>query len=353
MQALFQKLLFQLDPERAHEVALAGLDVAAGLGLARRYAQGLPALPVEVMGLRFANPVGLAAGLDKNGDHIDALFALGFGFVEIGTVTPRPQPGNDKPRLFRLPAASAVINRMGFNNAGVEHLVERVRRARRPGVLGINIGKNRDTPLEHALDDYRLCLQAVHAVADYVTVNLSSPNTPGLRALQTGEALQRLLAGLQQEREALEREQGRRVPIVIKIAPDMDEPDLRQLARTVLDSGMDGLAATNTTVDHAAVAHLPYGTETGGLSGQPLKTRATEVVVIVSDELAGRLPVIGVGGIASADDALEKLQAGARLVQLYTGLVYGGPALPGRIVRGLAGHPGITRLLADPSKLVS
>ncbi|MCC6473875.1 MAG: quinone-dependent dihydroorotate dehydrogenase [Burkholderiales bacterium] len=328
-------LLFQLDPESAHAAALRGLDSLHAAGLGRMVWARPARLPVAAMGLEFPNPVGLAAGLDKNGDHIDALLGLGFGFVELGAVTPRPQAGNPRPRLFRLPQAQALINRMGFNNLGVDHLVERLRRRRASGIVGVNIGRNADTPNERAHEDYLECLRKVHPFADFVTANVSSPNTRDLRALQQGGALAALLAALATERDRLAAAQGRRVPLAIKIAPDLDDADIDALARRALDFGLDAVIATTTTVSRAGVEHLPASREAGGLSGAPLRARATAVVKRLAAALRGRIPVIGVGGVASAAHAREKLAAGATLVQLCTGLVYEGPGLVADIVRGL------------------
>jgi len=323
--ALARPLLFALDPERAHAVACAGLDL-----LAKLPAPAAICCPRTVMGLEFPNPVGLAAGFDKNGDHIEALAALGFGFIEIGTVTPRPQPGNPRPRLFRLPQARALINRLGFNNAGVAHLVARVQVARARGyrgVLGINIGKNFDTPVERAEDDYVTCLRAVYTHADYVTVNISSPNTKNLRALQEGAALERLLGAVRAEREVLAAAHGRRVPVAVKIAPDLEPEQIVEIAGLLQRYAMDAVIATNTTIGRNAVQGLPHAEESGGLSGAPLTARSREVVAALARALGGALPIIGVGGISSGADARAMLDAGASLVQLYTGFIYGGPPL--------------------------
>ena len=339
MFTLLRRLLFCLDPETSHHFALVALRWAERLKLSPLLASPPPAAPVEVMGIRFPNPVGLAAGLDKNGDYIDGLAALGFGFVEIGTVTPRPQPGNPQPRLFRLPEVEGIINRMGFNNKGVDYLVEQVKRSRFKGVLGINIGKNKDTPAEKAVDDYLICMQKVYPYATYITVNLSSPNTPGLRDLQFGEPLENLLARLKQEQAQLAQQHSRYVPLTVKIAPDMAEDDLRQVAEALLRHGVDGVIATNTTIARDAVAHLPHGEETGGLSGGPLTRRSTEVISQLAEFLKGEIPVIGVGGILCGEDAADKMEAGAALVQIYSGFIYRGPALvgdAGRVVTKLA-----------------
>ncbi|KAF0804354.1 dihydroorotate dehydrogenase [Alcanivorax sp. S71-1-4] len=324
-------LLFSLPEETVHELTLAMLRK----GLGRLYPVSVPALPVEVMGLQFPNPVGLAAGLDKNGDCVDGLASLGFGFVEVGTVTPRPQPGNPKPRMFRLPAASALINRMGFNNQGVDYLVKAVAARRFDGVLGINIGKNASTPVEQAVDDYLYCLDRVHAEASYVVVNVSSPNTPGLRTLQHGDALESLLGTLRERQTRLDQRAGRRVPLVIKIAPDNDAEAMGVMAEALVRHGIDGVTVGNTTVTRPQVEALPHGTEQGGLSGQPLKPLADQALADMVTALDGRLPVIGVGGILTGEDAADKQRLGAPLVQVYTGLIYRGPALVAESVRAM------------------
>ncbi|MGQ0333618.1 quinone-dependent dihydroorotate dehydrogenase [Halomonas elongata] len=340
MYSLARSLLFRLDAEKAHGVALSALDMAQRLGLAAHLGKGGVEDPVTLMGLRFPNRVGLAAGLDKNADHLDALGALGFGFVEVGTVTPKPQDGNPRPRLFRLPEAGAIINRMGFNNAGVDHLVERVRRSRYTGVIGINIGKNLTTPVERAVDDYLYCLRKVHAHADYVAVNISSPNTPGLRNLQFGEHLDQLLGSLREESLALDRATGRRVPLAVKIAPDMSEAEVALVAQSLEANGVDAAIATNTTVSRDAVEGLPGAEEQGGLSGRPVFEPSNTVIRALRRRLPD-LPIIGVGGIDSGAAALEKQEAGADLVQLYSGFIYRGPALVGECVRALqARHMG-------------
>jgi dihydroorotate dehydrogenase len=288
------------------------------------------------MGLAFPNPVGLAAGLDKNAEYIDALAGFGFGFIEVGTVTPRPQPGNPRPRLFRIVEREAIINRMGFNNVGVERLVENVRRARYRGILGINIGKNFDTPIERAADDYLACLEKVHPYASYVTVNVSSPNTKNLRQLQQADELGDLLGKLARRRDQLAQAAKRRVPLAVKIAPDLDDEQVAAIARLVEQHGIDAVIATNTTVSRKGVEGLPHADEAGGLSGAPVRAASTAVVRKIAGALGGRVPVIGVGGILSAADAHEKLAAGASLVQVYTGLVYRGPGLVRELVRGLA-----------------
>ena len=328
-------LLFSLDPERAHELTLNALDGAACSGLLRLVAGAPVEDPVEVMGLRFRNRVGLAAGLDKNGAHIDAFGAMGFGFVEVGTVTPKPQPGNPKPRMFRLPAKRALINRMGFNNEGVDAFVRNVERAKWQGVLGLNIGKNASTPIEDAASDYLLCLERVYPHAGYVTVNISSPNTKNLRDLQGGDALDALLGALVERREALAARHGRRVPLALKIAPDLDESQVDAIAGLLARHGIDAVIATNTTISREAVAGLPHAGEAGGLSGAPVFELSNRVIRMLRARLPAAFPIVGVGGVMSAADARAKLEAGATLVQLYTGLIYEGPALVGACARAL------------------
>jgi dihydroorotate dehydrogenase len=325
LYALARKPLFHLDAETAHKVTielLSRFPRAAGM-LAGR----IRPAPRRVMGLDFPNPVGLAAGLDKNGECISAWGALGFGFVEVGTVTPRAQPGNPKPRLFRLEAQQALINRLGFNNEGVDALVARVRSARYRGILGINIGKNFDTPLGRSAEDYLHCLDKVYPVASYVAVNISSPNTEGLRELQKGEALHGLLAQLKQAQSRLSDRYGRYVPLAVKVAPDMDEPQLRIVADALKRHRMDAVIATNTTITRPGLESVPLARQTGGLSGAPLCARSTEVIRSLHRQLAGELPIIGLGGILSGTDAAAKRAAGAELVQIYTGFIYRGPAL--------------------------
>jgi dihydroorotate dehydrogenase len=327
MYSLLRTALFQLDPEAAHHLTLAGLKALYSLGLSGIIAPRPAADPRTVMGLVFPNPVGLAAGLDKNGDCIDGLAALGFGFIEIGTITPLPQPGNPKPRLFRLPKANAIINRMGFNNDGVDKLIENVRRADYRGILGINIGKNAGTPIEHAADDYLICLRKVYTHASYVAVNISSPNTRNLRQLQGEDALNNLLAQLKAEQQKLADTHGKYVPIVLKIAPDLEAVQVAQIAHLLMQHRIDGVIATNTTLSREGVENLTHGTETGGLSGAPVRDKSTAVIRRLAAELQGALPIIGVGGILSGADAAEKIHAGAALVQIYSGLIYRGPAL--------------------------
>ena len=339
MYTLARELLFSLSPETSHDLSIDLIGAGGRLGLNGLLCKAPASLPVRVMGLDFPNPVGLAAGLDKNGDAIDGFAQLGFGFVEIGTVTPRPQPGNPKPRLFRLPEAEAIINRMGFNNQGVEHLLARVKAAKFKGVLGINIGKNFDTPVERAVDDYLLCLDKVYAHASYVTVNVSSPNTPGLRSLQFGDSLKQLLEALRQRQEDLAIEHGKRVPLAIKIAPDMSDEETAQVAAALIESGMDAVIATNTTLGREGVTGLNHGDEAGGLSGAPVRDKSTHIVKVLASELGGRLPIIAVGGITEGKHAAEKIAAGASLVQIYSGFIYKGPALIREAVDAIAALP--------------
>ncbi len=327
MYSLIRPLLFTLDPETAHHVTLDALRAAYKLGLLPLLAKRPADNPRTVMGLTFPNPVGMAAGLDKNGDYINALAALGFGFIEIGTVTPRAQPGNPKPRLFRLPEAQAIINRMGFNNHGVDALITNVKRARFQGILGINIGKNADTPIANAADDYLICLRKVYAHASYVTINISSPNTSNLRQLQGGDELDALLAALKMEQEKLAGLHGKYVPLAVKIAPDLDKEQIQQIAALLMRHHIDGVIATNTTLSREGVQHLPQHNEAGGLSGAPLRDPSTAVIRELATTLQGALPIIGVGGILCSTDALEKMRAGATLVQLYSGLIYRGTDL--------------------------
>lgn len=333
---LARPLLFQLDPERAHHGALRLLDVACQVGLAGAVTGAPVHSPHRVMGLEFPNPVGLAAGLDKNGEHIDSLAVLGFGFIEVGTVTPRPQPGNPPPRLYRIPEARAIVNRMGFNNDGVERLLDNVARARYRGILGINIGKNFDTPVERAAEDYLYCLRKAHAAASYIAVNISSPNTAKLRRLQQSDQLDRLLGTLTEENRKLAARHGRTVPLAIKIAPDLNAEEIAQMAASFAKHGVDAVIATNTTISRDGVTGLANSEQAGGLSGAPLKVRSTAVLRELARSLADRIPIIGVGGVFSAVDAREKLDAGASLVQLYSGLIYEGPGLARRIAADLA-----------------
>ncbi|QEL65416.1 dihydroorotate dehydrogenase 2 [Oryzomicrobium terrae] len=330
LYTLLRSALFSLDPETAHHLGLSGMNFAAAAGLSRLVAPRVPAHPVEVMGLTFPNPVGLAAGLDKNGEYIDGLAAMGFGAIEIGTVTPRAQPGNPKPRLFRLPQAQAIINRMGFNNHGVDGLLANVARSRfaqSGGVLGINIGKNFDTPIEKAADDYLTCLNKVYAVASYVTVNISSPNTKNLRELQRDEALDDLLGQLKAAQTRLAEQHGRYVPLALKIAPDLDDAQIVAIADALKRHRIDGVIATNTTIGREGVEGLPHSEEAGGLSGAPVRLKSDAVVRALATALAGEVPIIGVGGILNGLDARKKVEAGAQMVQLYTGFIYRGPDL--------------------------
>ncbi|MGQ0587841.1 MAG: quinone-dependent dihydroorotate dehydrogenase [Gammaproteobacteria bacterium] len=326
MYRLAREALFRLDAERAHELTLATFARCPRLATLP-FRGRVKDHPVELLGLRFRNRVGLAAGLDKNGDCIEAWDALGFGFVEVGTVTPRPQPGNPKPRMFRLPAQQALINRLGFNNQGVDYLVQRVRESSCRAVLGINIGKNADTPVDLAGDDYEVCLRKVHAVAGYVAVNISSPNTRNLRDLQDEERLRALLSRLRTVRAELAQKDGRRVPMLVKLAPDLDAGALARTGALARELGADGLIATNTTVQRPGLEGAPHASEAGGLSGAPLKPLALEALRVLRQELGASYPLIGVGGIASGADARERLDAGADLLQIYTGFIYRGPRL--------------------------
>lgn len=335
MYHLVRPAIFQLDPESAHDLVMKNLQRFTGTPFEWFYRQQLPARPVEVMGLHFKNPVGLAAGLDKNAECIDAFAAMGFGFVEVGTVTPKPQAGNDKPRLFRLVEAEGIINRMGFNNQGVDQLVENVIKSNYRGILGINIGKNKDTPLEQGKDDYLICMEKVYPHASYIAANISSPNTPGLRSLQYGDALDDLLAGLKAKQAELHLQQDKYVPLALKIAPDMSEAELVQVADALMRHKIDGVIATNTTLDRDMVAGMAHCHEAGGLSGRPVQQKSTDVIRRLRQELQGQIPIIGVGGIDSAMAAREKLQAGADLLQVYSGFIYHGPKLVKNIVENI------------------
>ncbi|SMY31908.1 Dihydroorotate dehydrogenase (quinone) [Photobacterium malacitanum] len=327
--------IFQLDAEKAHDLAIQNFSRFTGTPLDLFYRQHVPERPVEVMGITFKNPVGLAAGLDKNGECIDAFGAMGFGFVEVGTVTPRPQSGNDKPRLFRLIPAEGIINRFGFNNLGVDNLVENVKKSTYDGVIGINIGKNKDTPIEKGAEDYLICMEKVYQYAGYIAVNISSPNTPGLRSLQYGEALDDLLAQLKQKQAELAEKHGKYVPLALKIAPDLDDQEIVQVCESLIRNKIDGVIGTNTTLDRTMVEGMDHCDETGGLSGRPLQNKSTDVIRKMAVALNGALPIIGVGGIDSAMAAREKIHAGAQLVQVYTGFIYHGPRLVKDIVNGL------------------
>lgn len=341
MYGLLRRFLFLLSPETAHDLAMSVLRLVSRGPLATIARSKVGQAPRTVMGLEFPNPVGLAAGFDKNADNLDALGLLGFGFIEIGTVTPRPQAGNPRPRLFRMPEANALINRMGFNNKGVDHLIENLRRSEFDGIVGVNIGKNKDTPNENAIDDYLICLRKVYPHADYVAINISSPNTPGLRDLQHGDALDRLLAALKQEQRAKTDEYGRYVPIALKISPDLSRDEIARLAHAVEAEGIDAVIATNTTSGREGVTHLELAQEDGGLSGAPLTTRALGVLEQLRAELAPTIPIIASGGVVSAAAARARIEAGASLVQIYTGLIYRGPALVSEIIDALsADHSG-------------
>ncbi|WP_257283457.1 quinone-dependent dihydroorotate dehydrogenase [Endozoicomonas sp. SESOKO1] len=327
MYKLTRSALFCLSAETAHDFAMEMISAGERLGLIRLMAPSVPSKPREVMGLTFNNPVGLAAGLDKNGECIDGLGSLGFGFLELGTVTPVGQPGNPKPRMFRIPEREALINRMGFNNHGVDQLVANVQKSKYQGVIGINIGKNLTTAVEDANRDYLTCLRKVYPHADYVAVNLSSPNTPGLRKLQYGDALKSLLSALKEEQASLAKEYGRRVPLAIKIAPDMADDEIAAVAAELVSYELDGVIATNTTLDREKVSGFATAEEAGGLSGAPLSDKSTAVIQLLASELSGKLPIIGVGGIMDAQTAADKIRAGASLVQIYSGFIYKGPEL--------------------------
>ncbi|OTG73571.1 dihydroorotate dehydrogenase (quinone) [Acinetobacter sp. ANC 4218] len=324
LYSLARPLLFSLAPERAHELTLSLLKSAHRMGMMR---QNVASKPVTCMGIEFPNPVGLAAGLDKNGAYIDALAGLGFGFIEIGTITPRPQSGNPHPRLFRLPEAKAIINRMGFNNDGVDKLIENVKAAKFKGILGINIGKNADTPVENAVDDYLICLEKVYNYASYITVNISSPNTKNLRSLQSGDALTELLQTLKKRQLELAEEYQHYVPLVLKVAPDLTDEDIQFIGKQLIQFKIDGLIVTNTTLSREGVENLKYGNEAGGLSGAPVFEKSTACLAAFAKVLKGQIPLIGVGGILSGEQAVAKQQVGASLVQIYSGLIYTGPAL--------------------------
>ena len=335
--ALLRPFLFNMDPEHAHELTLSLLDKAHKarvLGLV--YGQSMQ--PTDCMGLQFANPVGLAAGLDKNGDYIDALAELGFGFIEVGTVTPKPQAGNERPRLFRIKQADAIINRMGFNNEGVDYLIENVKRCKYKGNIGINIGKNAATPVENAADDYVYCLERVYPHASYITVNISSPNTKNLRDLQSGEALTQLLDTIKNRHNQLATEYGFYVPLVLKVAPDLEPLQVDYISQQLLDFEIDGLIATNTTLSRVGVEDLPDGNQAGGLSGRPVSHISTQILQQFSDQLDGKVALIGVGGIDSGAKAVKKIEVGADLVQLYSGLIYKGPGLVQSCVQSIGGY---------------
>jgi len=335
LYSLLRPLLFKFDAETAHHLTLDGLQMAQKLRLISLIAPKIPCKVRTVMGLDFPNPAGLAAGLDKNGTCIDALAALGFGFIEIGTVTPRPQPGNPKPRLFRIPQANAIINRMGFNNDGVDNLIENVKKSRYQGILGINIGKNFDTPIENAAEDYLIGLRKVYPYASYITVNISSPNTKNLRQLQQSDELSALLEQLKTEQDKLATQHGKYVPIALKIAPDLETIQVIEIAELLIKHKIDAVIATNTTLSREGVEQFPLGSETGGLSGAPVRTKSTAIIKQLSLALQKKVPIIGVGGIMNGLDAEEKMKAGASLVQVYSGLIYRGPELVKEVVQTL------------------
>jgi len=330
MYKIIQKVLFLLPPEIAHNFSLNSLSTLNKLGILSLNKPKDNQDEVKVMGITFPNRIGLAAGLDKDGEHIKALSSLGFGFVEIGTVTPRPQPGNPAPRLFRLPQANAIINRMGFNNKGIDYLTDQVANARQAGfdgIIGINIGKNVDTTVEDATEDYLIGLRTAYRYADYITINISSPNTPGLRTLQYGDELNKLLSAIKKEQMSLVITHKKYVPIAVKVAPDLNADEIKSIAKSLLDNNIDCLIATNTTLSRDAVVGMKHGEEAGGLSGEPVKEMSTEVIKQFYAVLKEMIPIIGVGGISSAQDAQDKLDAGAVLVQVYSGLIYEGPSL--------------------------
>ncbi|WP_338593038.1 quinone-dependent dihydroorotate dehydrogenase [Shewanella khirikhana] len=322
-----QSVMFQMDPERAHNLAIGSLKRTANTPLTAFYAQSIASKPVTCMGITFPNAVGLAAGLDKDGEAIDAFHAMGFGHVEVGTVTPRPQPGNDLPRLFRLKPAKGIINRMGFNNKGVDNLVANLKAKKTDILVGVNIGKNKDTPVEEGKNDYLICMEKVYAYAAYIAVNISSPNTPGLRTLQYGDLLDDLLSSLKAKQTELAEKHGKYVPIALKIAPDLTEEEIASIAASLIKNKFDAAIATNTTLSRDGVSGLANANETGGLSGKPLTELSTKVIKQLATELKGAIPIIGVGGINSAQDALAKFDAGATLVQIYSGFIYQGPKL--------------------------
>ena len=336
LYSLVKPFLFQLDAEYAHDLTLKSLKLAEQIGLLSSLYNPVHGIPRQVMGLTFPNAVGLAAGLDKNGAFIDGMAALGFGFIEVGTVTPRPQPGNPKPRLFRVKEAQGIINRFGFNNLGVDQLIQNVKASKYRGILGINIGKNFDTPNERAVDDYLICMRKVYRYASYITVNISSPNTKNLRQLQEKEALDALLGTLKAEQTALTQKHRKYVPIALKIAPDLEYEQIIEIADLLKAHQFDAVIATNTTLSREGVEGMKNGAETGGLSGAPVRDKSSQVIRHLSNQLAGELPIIGVGGIMSGADAIEKIEAGASLVQVYSGLIYRGPSLVREVAKALA-----------------
>ncbi len=328
-------LLFKLDAEASHYLTLKLLKLSHNCGLDKLLNPKMITKPLTVMGLNFDSPVGLAAGLDKNGDYIDALAAIGFGSIEIGTVTPRPQPGNPKPRLFRLPSHQAIINRMGFNNQGVDYLLKQVELSDYKGALGINIGKNFDTPIDQASADYLICLRKAYQAASYITINISSPNTKNLRQLQQGDEIRKLLSALKEEQQQLQTQHNKYTPIAVKIAPDLNDEEIQHIAGLLTEFSIDGVIATNTTIERSAIKEHPLAEEKGGLSGEPVRQKSTQVVAHLADELQGNIPIIAAGGIMNYCDAQEKLDAGASLVQVYSGLIFQGPYLINDIMQGL------------------
>jgi dihydroorotate dehydrogenase len=332
---LIRPLLFQFDPETAHNLTLSALRRLHQTGLLKTLVPKVPDLPTQVMGITFPNPVGLAAGLDKNGEAIDALADLGFGFIEVGAVTPRPQPGNPKPRVFRLPQAQAIINRMGFNNMGVDNLLRNLENTQYKGILGINLGKNFDTPIEQAADDYLILLNKLYGKASFVTINISSPNTKNLRALQGGSELDALLGALKARQAELAQQHGKYMPVAVKIAPDLEPDQIDEMAGLFKKHRMDAVIATNTTLGREGVQDLPHGQEAGGLSGAPVREKSTHVLAAFKQALAGEVPLIGAGGILQGEHASDKMAAGASLVQIYTGLIYRGPSLIKECVHAL------------------
>jgi dihydroorotate dehydrogenase len=333
--ALIRKILFSLDPEQAHHLVLKGLKYWGQSPLLGSMKAKPLAKPVKVFDLEFPNPVGLAAGFDNNADSIDGLFGLGFGFVEVGGVTPKPQHGNPKPRLFRIPEANALINRMGFDNKGVDYAVERLKNRKISGIVGINIGKNKDTPLEKAVEDYQYCLTRAYPYVDYVTINISSPNTPGLRDLQSESYLESFMRDLKSTHTELSRKYHRNLPLLVKLSVDLTDQQLESTVRTLMRYEIQGIIAANTSTDHKAVSDYRFGNEVGGLSGKPIFQRSTEMLGLIRQMTQAKLPVIGLGGILTAEDAQEKLNAGASLVQIYTGLIYRGPNLIQEIIKEL------------------
>ena len=329
---LAQKVMFQMDAEKAHDFALSSLMMTANTPLNCLYAQKIEPIPVVCMGVTFPNLVGLAAGMDKDGECIDGFHAMGFGYIEVGTVTPRPQAGNDQPRLFRLMSAKGIINRMGFNNKGVDNLIVNLKAAKSGALVGVNIGKNKDTPVELGKEDYLICMDKVYEYAAYIAVNISSPNTPGLRSLQYGDLLDDLLGSLKEKQKELAHKHGKYVPIALKIAPDLSDDEIVNIADSLIKNNFDGAIATNTTLSRDGVSGLENANETGGLSGKPLNLLSTSVIKTLSRCLNGKLPIIGVGGVTSAADAIDKLNAGASMVQIYSGFIYQGPKLIKNIV---------------------